>query len=108
MTKLTQIIAGVAAIALLSTAAQAATVTVKASDLDLASPAGKQELDRRAEAAAKTLCKGVYEAQTNCVPGAKSKIIAKAAADGSATVDKSGRSMTFVATGPAATAVAAN
>lgn len=108
MNKLIQILAGVASVALLSTAAQAASVTVKASDLDLSGPAGQQELDRRAEAAAKAVCKGVYEAQTNCVPGAKARIIAKATSDGSVTIEKSGRSVTFVATGPAATSVAAN
>jgi len=96
MFKISQAVAGAAALALLATAAQAAPITVKASDLDLSTPAGQKELDKRAEQAATALCKGVYNARDNCVPGAKAKIVAKATADGSATVDKNGKAMVFV------------
>ena len=97
MTKFSQILAGVASVALLASAAQAAPMTIKANDLDLSSPAGQKELDKRAEAAAKTLCRGTYMAQVNCVPQAKAKILEKAKADGSVTIGANGKLQTYVA-----------
>lgn len=95
MTKFSKILAGAASLALLAGAAHAETLSVKASDLDLSSPAGQKELDKRAEGAARAACKGMYMAQVNCVPGAKAKIIARATAQGEVTIEKNGRNVVF-------------
>jgi UrcA family protein len=97
MFKMTQVIAAAASLALLAGAAHAAPMTVKASDLDLSTAAGQKELDKRAESAAKTLCRGTYMAEVNCVPGAKAKIVEKATAQGSVTIGKNGAKVVFLA-----------
>ncbi len=97
MFKMTQVIAAAASLALVAGAAQAASMTIKANDLDLSTAQGQKELEKRAESAAKKLCRGTYLAEVNCVPGAKAKIIEKATAQGSVTIGKNGRSVVFLA-----------
>ena len=99
MSKISQVFAGVASLALLATAAHAQELTVTASDLDLSTPAGQQALDKRAEGAAMKMCAGTYMARENCVPGVKAKIVARATADRSVTMAKNGKAYMFVQNG---------
>ena len=85
-------------------AVRAEGLTVKAADLDLARPEGRKELDRRAEEVARTLCRGTYMPQDNCIPAVRAKIVARAQAEGSVTVARRGTGVTFLASAQGAPA----